>query len=103
MKQLLSGVKWLLYRDPELPPPITFGYVLIAGFILIGSVTLIIASTLSYMRSGFSASLAFVILGLATLVIGTAELLPTRWHKVSAALRVIGALLVLVTIWLFVT
>lgn len=102
MKQMLSKVKRLLYREPEIPPPVTFGYLLIAGFVLIGSIALIFVSTLSYTRSGSTVALSFVVLGLATLVIGTAELLPASWYKVSAALRVTGILLVLVTLWLFV-
>lgn len=59
-------------------------------------------STLSYVRSGSSASSIFVVMGLATLVIGTAELLPTRCRKVFAVLRITGALLVFLAIWLFV-
>ena len=102
MKLLISGAKRLFFRDPELPPPLTLGYLIVAGFLLTGSVALISMSLLSYVNRGSSISPGYVTLGLATLVLSAAELLSPRWRAISAAFRATGVVLVFMTIWLFV-
>lgn len=102
MKQLLALARRLLFREPELPPPVTIGYLLVLAVVLGSGIALTIVSTLLYVRTGVSSYLASVVLGASVLVIGTAEFLPIRWRGGSAVLRIAGIILVLVVIWLFV-
>ena len=85
--------------DPEFPPgePRSSYYLLL---MLVATGTFIFLTAFFPVRYGGFSILS--VIGVAFLIRGIAEFLPTRWHVVCVSLRVMGLLTAILALWLLI-